>query len=221
MLKKERPIIFSTPMVQAILEGNKAQTRRPIPVDPDLKHLRTGIELGNIPPDDRIITFFKTDNNFKMSPSISCKCPYGIPSDLLWVREKHRFIELESGEDCIQFADETIIPFPNDKELCEKYLFNSNFDKWRPAKYLPKKLARIWLEITDIRVEKLKKISVEDIKAEGVYPNMDGIDMSVRNDNYAYCKTFIRGWDRIYAKKGYSWEFNPWCWVIEFKRIKP
>lgn len=164
---KQRPILFSTDMVRAILARKKTQTRRV--VKPQY------LERGSTP--------FHTAK----------KSPYGLPGDQLWVRETFVW----EGE--TKYTD--ISPIGN-------FYYKADFEsgdgptKWKPSIFMPREAARIILEITEIRVEKLHELSYADAKAEGVeYP-------------HDFCKL----WEKINGLE--SWMRNPWVWVITFKRIE-
>lgn len=188
---KERPILFSTPMVQAILSGRKLQTRR-IVKDYMLQNNE----------DPEIEEFLKVT---------VLNCPYGKVGDLLWVREtimNHKWI----GE----------FHYKADKDNS----FIKEMKGWFiPSIHMPKEAARIWLEITDIKVERLKDISEEDAIAEGVERIADGFK------NYAKIPKLIstlQCFDKAYYSYLSLWEsingfesseLNPWVWVITFKRV--
>jgi hypothetical protein len=98
---------------------------------------------------------------------------------------------------------------------------------WRPSIFMPRLYSRITLEVVGIRVERVQDISASDALAEGIERSQRVKGMAViKNDDlggYDVVKpvyAFYRLWDSINAKRGYSWESNPWVWVIEFKRVK-
>lgn len=183
----QHPIIFSTPMVRGILDGRKTQTRRIIKPQPykngDTWHYNKK-SFGNSPP-----------NEVCNSPIPGLKCPYGQPGDLLWVRETWA---PAMGEICFK-ADYS------DKVLSEK----RNKGLWKPSIHMPKAAARLWLKITDVRVERLHDISEKDAIAEGC--------TRTRKEDYSAEWDFADLWESIYG--GESWEANPWVWVIVFDRI--
>ena len=152
---KERPILFSAPMVRAILDGRKTQTRR-VAKNVVAVHSKTGEALT------------QTDS---LGPRI--RCPYGQPGDRLWVRETH-FINDFRGADIP--ADER-----NDAEIVfaatdMDYVRNLEDDEgfaWRPSIHMPRWASRITLEITGVRVERLNDISEADCRAEGLADNVD------------------------------------------------
>lgn len=200
---KEHPIIFSTEMVKAILAGKKTMTRRVIKPQPKIVHA--------LYPDATIETEQLFENIERL------KCPYGQVGSVLWVRETW-----DSAHDNVTG---TAIFYKAD--------FNDTVPKgdftWHPSILMPRWASRIILEITNIRVERLNQISVEDIKAEGtppfgVCPVNTAMLLTGTNNlddlQHALSRSMFQDlWDSINAKRGYSWESNCWVWVIEFKRI--
>lgn len=223
---KQHPILFSTPMVQAILAGNKTMTRR-----------LNGLEKINTNPDDwqfewadfslkmpwrftQISTVSEktlADKSFYQSET---KCPYGKPGDVLWVRETwaHRFSI--NGQ---YLPNEFVFKSTNDP-----HEGNSTHEelglKWFPSIHMPKSACRLWLEITDIRVERLQVISEKDAKAEGVELQKNHkwknyrIGTEPKEGFSMPFSSFETLWRKIHG--GDSWNANPWVWVIEFKRIE-
>lgn len=219
---KELPILFSTNMVRAVLEGRKTQTRRIVDTSKrgwDAQKMRLSF-TQNITPDDcrfgnkavqtEIVGFhaFFTGEGYE-GHQIGVKCLYGQPGDVLWVRES--------------FAKATIAG----KEVygyksLEKY---PSAIKYKPSIHMPKDAARIWLQVDEIRIERLQDISDEDAIAEGIqkygpfgefkgsaHPN--GGAMKFRA--YSKATTAFRDiWEEINGQE--SWQTNPWVWVIKFK----
>ena len=179
---EERPIIFSTPMVQAILDGRKTMTRRVVKPQPARSPYWTQYENSG--------AFYPA--TLDAEPSV-LKCPYGPVGDMLWVRETFGFDPwhyLEGHDSILYRADQKI---------------DSDYPiKWKPSIHMPKKYARIWLEITGVRVERLKDLSPKDGIAEGV----------------EHWSIFPSLWDSINKKK-YPWSSNVWVWVVEFRKVAP
>ena len=213
---KERPILFSAPMVRAILEGRKSQTRRVVKPQPF---------AGWYPS--------KCTNGWGFchpqgeAPAVLFQCPYGVPGDRLWVRETWAYFNAD--EDLYQ-KNKGALAFRAtwDSDRCEWPQFARAIsyipgDRWRPSIHMPRWASRITLEITDVRVERLQEISEEDALAEGVREiggNFEGC--------YEFCDRlsgtnardcFGRGWDSINAKRGSGWDANPWVWAISFRRL--
>lgn len=196
-MKKERPILFSTLMVQAILQGRKSQTRRIVKPQPDENGMSY---MANAPLDWNYERdgewkpwFFDTDEGERYA----IHCPYGNPGDILWVRETFSLSNDINGN------------FNHFNYKADNDPLNS-IVKWKPSLFMPRAACRLRLEIINIKVERLQDISEEDAKAEGVetlglYP---GYDISYRGK-------FEGLWNSINGNE--SWEMNPWVWVIEFK----
>lgn len=225
----EKPILFSGPMVKALLDG-KTQTRRVLTPQPDHHH------------SGKLITF-KGGCTFGVviggSTKLNWKCQYGQPGDRLWVRETFAFKkgadvrERHVGTD----LDETLGEMPHYAyratepqwgEFTEGSMKGKRCFKWRPSIFMPRKASRITLEITDVRVERLQEISREDVRAEGI-PETYGEWGAIRFpgfeshiwDNMRFNEQFKMCWDQLNAKRGYSWDSNPWVWCISFKLEAP
>ena len=193
-MTKERPIIFSGPMVRAILEGRKTQTRRVIKPQPYF-----ACEKCNKDEELKVI-LTGSGISFMLGPHMDSRdCPYGLPAvtdegkfnrdgDHLWVRETWGM----SGSERYEYK-----AFPADGES-----FRS-CSRWRPSIHMPRKACRLVLEIKNIGVERLQDISEEGARAEG----------------FESKKAFHGLWNEINEKRGYSWESNPWAWVIEFEKV--
>jgi len=215
---RELPIIFSAPMVRAILDNRKSQTRRVVKPQPASYSLSNGQWY---PPDGGKRCFHYANNHHLRISLPKDFSPYGQPGDLLWVRESIRAVELDAGLDCIEYqADKKTVAIPNTPEAADQWwsLYHHRGKEGAvvPSIFMPKWATRIWLEVTNIRVERLQEISEEDAKAEGA-PLGECTD-----DPPCYAQGFIDLWNSINGKKpGCSWEDNPWVWAIEFRRVKP
>lgn len=202
---KERPILFSGPMVRAIREGRNTQTRRIIKPQP-------AFEFHGVP-------FLKVHGIGEKPNAI--KCPYGQPGDRLWVRETWGLMCYHDPTDWMR---ESIVGIP-ESELRERYLVEhaanwnlpSESAYWRPSIHMPRWASRIMLEIVSVRAERLRDISKEDAKAKGVIesyrPSID--PMGLANN---YTVEFFKLWESINGPG--SWDLNPWVWVVEFKEVK-
>jgi hypothetical protein len=217
---KERPILMSAPMVRAILDGTKTQTRRIVKIPASWDCFVCADWGGGWWPyksDDGENPSF--DNN-----EVPLNCPYGTAGDRLLVREtfyaygrwETRF-SAEKGRDEWHFIDMTL-------ECGHQYQFdtanitpsihkkrNGVTPSWwkRPAIFMPRAACRIYLEVTGVRVELLQDISEEDATAEGV----DGTPINDARFEFRALWESINGAD--------SWAANPWVWVVEFRRVKP
>ncbi|RJR07916.1 hypothetical protein C4588_06105 [Candidatus Parcubacteria bacterium] len=208
----EKPIIFSTAMVQAILDGKKTMTRRVVK-----NQIFTGAPLWGF---DAYIT---ENNKF----GFDCEdgewvCPYGQPGDLLFVRESWRLwltdIWPNGFKRLIKYeADDVTLRVPENQNAWFDKIEKNGYGK-RPSIHLPKFATRIWLEVTDVRVERLQSISDSDAIQEGV----DRTNTSI--PGYATMR-FKELWDSINGKPrkdgvDISWAANPWVWTVSFKRIE-
>ena len=229
---KERPILFSGPMVRAILSGAKTQTRRVIrsprlPVlasEPDHMWSLGGSKVGY-----RYRVGIGNDEGWRYEESsrdmVSC-CPYGKPGDRLWVRETWALVYADE-EEADDWPSHRAIPksspgmgwqvWHRAGHLWERDSREDNGFRWRPSIHMPRWASRITLEITGVRVERLQDISEENAAAEGVGPGY--MPNSLGSTTCAgYRPMFARVWRDINGPD--SWAANPWVWVIEFKRIE-
>jgi hypothetical protein len=183
---KHIPILFSTKMVQAILEGRKTQTRRVI------KTLAwdEGFNFYKFHAPKETQADFAFCHDPSKSKMLLSQCPYGHPGDVLWVRETWQTWALG-------------------------YLYKATYGdlpddiNWRPSIHMPKTACRIWLRITEVRVERLHDITRGDAMDEGCpFPNM-----ATGTNPRDWFKDL---WQSINGPE--CWEANPWVWVIDFER---
>ena len=220
----EKPILFSTELVQAILDGRKTQTRRVIKPQPDNKVNY----VESLKDDWWEFSQWYPDGDGTLIDNK--KCPYGKPADELWVRETWQALQHGSYEpfDCKpsqipeQYAD---LRYKADEGETQY--------SWKPSIHMPRWASRIQLSVDDIRVERVQEITEEDAKAEGIertewkystspYRNYEYERMKPGHNCSTARKSFQTLWDSINADRDYSWESNPWVWVVEFsiKNIK-
>lgn len=203
-----RPILFSAPMVRAILEGRKTQTRRVVkPQDSVEDHVdKSGaVEFIHL--------------HSPKCPGYcdyACKfpCPYGAPGDLLWVRETWA-IGPAKGDGAAYRADLSDDDIAEEREirrLAPKLSEEFRDARWRPSIYMPRWASRITLKITDVRVERLQEISLYDVQQEGL--GIDVGQLSREGARFAYGEL----WKSINGAE--SWAANPWVWVVGFERVK-
>lgn len=210
---KEYPILFSGPMVRAILDGRKTQTRRVVKPQPKHAIIRAVQERPG-----EFCKFYDADC---IDPGVLIECPYGQPGDQLWVRETWKtYSALDEFRPC------RILPGPALLYLADRgsTVLRPDVEPWgksRPSIFMPRSACRILLEIVSVRVERLNEISEADALAEGTtMPDSVLLDDSIHGSE-AWALSYKVLWDSINAKRGFGWEVNPWVWVIEFKRITP
>lgn len=199
---KARPILFSAPMVRALLAGTKTQTRRVVTPPrgwPQYSHA----DPFAMPP---AVWWWNGEHTHV---GVKQECPYGQPGDRLWVREtwqhsNHPFGPLDKTCAIFYRADYSADPHGMDGEKSPE----GKYRQWRPSIHMPRWASRILLEITGIRVERLQDISEADCRAEGLGDTVDRA--------HHWYRVL---WEQINGPG--SWEANPWVWVVEFKRIRP
>lgn len=217
---KAKPILFSGPMVQAILEQRKTQTRRVVKPQPDYFINCYG---GKPKPITGGFYGAVLTNNIEKN----IKAPYQ-PGDILWVRETFTKIrDIETGHiDTFYAASKKDFDTVRSTYLCDDEGFDTGRPfPWKPSIHMPKAAARIFLRVTNVRVEQVQDISEADATAEGIIgapcPNHSPICPDCMGTGWAEPPTvdFMFFWDSINAKRGHSWASNPWVWVIEFEPI--
>lgn len=196
---KERPILFSAPMVRAILDGTKTQTRRVAHVTDE------GCRPGFITPTAGF-TPRRIESHYTY-------CPYGQPGDRLWVRETHAIVPRTAYANSVG-VNQVLRPDDNhDAAVFREGWERSKPGRWRPSIHMPRWASRITLEIVRVRVERLHDISEQDAWAEGCL----GWDDDVTGGSSGYAE-FWNLWESINGEG--SWNKNPWVWVVEFKKVE-
>ncbi|KFX07244.1 hypothetical protein KP22_03900 [Pectobacterium betavasculorum] len=208
-------MIFNGEMVRAILDGRKTQTRRiikPQPFDRSQYRRDHQIEIisGRAENGDEIDGLYAYTKS--TGGTWDAKCPFGQPGDRLWVRETSG---LQVRRDALGGTGEfRVYRASNPDAIRYKTASGETAPiKWVPSIHMPRYASRITLEITDVRVERLKHIPRDGIIAEG-YPAERAID----GGDYDQFLWYRDLWESIYGVG--SWQANPWIWVIEFKQIK-
>ena len=185
-----KPIIFSTPMVQAILDGRKTQTRRLIK-DKDITN------NFDIDIDGSVYAYINPETGDSYPPTAIAKYQVG---DILWVRET--WSKDENGE----------YVYRTNYGTTEDDSFPPSMFKWKPSIHMPREAARIFLKVTNVRVERLQDITEEDAIKEGAKAygpnNCSGTSARI---------AFAEIWDKTATE--HEWRTNPWVWVIEFEKI--
>jgi hypothetical protein len=222
---KDRPILFTGPMVQALLreEDPKWKTRRVMKIQPQLapngefwhwphlgglSHWRNG---------EHVVSGWTTEKMFE-------SCPYGQVGDHLWVRETWTVTDYDWTPESFYTPPNSYLYRATDGETA---LADAAGHRWRPSIHMPRQASRIKLEITGVRVERLQDISEADAKAEGASPEAEPIYAS--DDPFdaspptygapTYRYGFRLLWNKINEARGFGWNTNPWVWVLEFKKV--
>lgn len=229
----ERPIIFSGPMVRAILSGAKTQTRRvvkPQPIDP----------LDDAGFDPVNLEWRWDHDNVR-------RCPYGVRGDRLYVKEKFACSDVyghtaklayDADARCGYKTGGVFVPHgrileasgygwwaSQPKACSDTYGLKGYGGRWKSSRFMPRWASRIALEVTGVRVERVQDISEADAIAEGI-THHDGLGVghsgfrySTDSPVYDTAKAaYAVLWDTINAKRGHGWGVNPWAWVVEFER---
>lgn len=237
---RERPILLSSPMIRAILDGRKTQTRRAVSPrgwNPNRMTLSKVVHHS----ESRIGTqaYFGDDN-------WGAPCPFGSPGERLWVRETwaaHPLDESEPPARILFAADGANYDFdvvgnarrgPRNLDRVDE-TGEWVVERWRPSIHMPRWACRLTLEITSARVERLQDISDADIEAEGtsawveaggvVYTPVAGFDGAQLNDDGKTITVkpnrvcFASLWDSV-SPANLRWRSNPWVWVVSFKRLE-
>lgn len=214
---REKPILFNTPMVRAIQNNIKTETRRiikPQPIMP-LVYISAGFKSSDVGkwkyPDENVWEYwgeqYKRPDNFKKEDEGRFwKSPYNA-DDILYVRETWAPLYKDETSDEIvgyMYKEQTIKEYdsvyPNGKD----YYWPG---KWKPSIHMPKEAARIWLKVNTVQVEQLQNITEECIAKEGLKSKAGFCEVWNSTVPYPY-------------RKCYGWDANPWVWVVRFERIE-
>jgi len=233
---KSRPILFSAPMVRAILDGTKTQTRR----------------IAKLTDSGRVKEPGGSRNWHPEDPNASLASPYGQPGSLLWVKETWAAQDRK-----LRTAKPTEIPEHERINYAADFTADDmdGLGPWRPSIFMRRWMSRIALEIVSVRVERVQDISEADAVAEGCTPTYShaGYDITTDRVNCFIVEGFVGGipkagdewqgmkvehvqphparqigtardeyrrlWNDINGR--YSWAENPWVWVVKFRRVQP
>jgi hypothetical protein len=228
---RELPILFSGPMVTAILEGRKTQTRRVI--------RKVGDEWRLAQPEFQVpgmAVYFTVDGRKRLA----VPCSFGSPGDRLWIRETYaRLADVRTAD-------------PGSTALTQNAFYRADYPtglhhddgsevKWRPCIHMPRVFSRIVLEVKAVRAERLQSITADEILSEGIRtpvttrncPQGKGVPLIRASGKYAPVKyleigvatadqiaraEFASAWDALNHKRGFGWETNPWVFVVTFER---
>lgn len=229
-MSTERGILFSAPMVRALLAGTKTQTRRvvkPLGADHIFQFRGTTAAAGADEPtgewawcgSPRVVTKY-------------IRCPYGVPGDRLWCREAFQADPpidstwaSTSWHGCPEHAQ--LSEIPERYRLPKHCIYRASWAgddiaRWRPSIHMPRWASRITLEITEVRVERLQSISEEDCYDEGIDPEGDdhnaGEHLAIGGSPVPAARwAYARLWERINGPE--SWDANPWVWAVSFRML--
>ena len=227
-----KPILFNTDMVQAILDGRKTATRRLVRPHNRKKAKEQGYFQGN-----GLLVDPSTDNGDKEGHvkdySIS---PYQ-PGDILYVRETWAFATCincdgdyrRKGAPAPCYDTQAVEYDDGDSISDGCFIYKAGLENperiiWRPSIHMPKQAARLWIKVTDVRLERLQEMKVEDCIEEGAFVYLSADGWFNRDVVEAEAKRkFGKLWDSTIKKTDislYGWDANPWVWVIEFERCR-
>lgn len=217
-----KPILFNTEMVRAILDGRKSVTRRVVKLKYSNTHLemftnKYGTRLVEMQNEEPGVTTIKNPDGTTTHKLLACieKEPPYHPGDILYVRE--------TWEECEDTGGYLYRAWPKFEPKDEDDAMKRLGLKWRPSIHMPKEAARLFLRVTNVRVERLQDITGEEALKEGVvskrpyfmYETVGQLEVYARNK-------FGEIWDSTIKKDDLfrcGWEANPWVWVIGFERI--
>lgn len=213
---KERPILFSGPMVRAILDGRKTQTRRVVKLTDAGRVKKPG-----------------SHKNWHLGdPDAVLACQYGEPGDRMWVRETFaNEVQVEHDQPPphndgrpVWYDDDGLwhqahyrATDPAPDLMYEDHPRDEPHCRWTPSIHMPRKASRITLEISGVRVERLNDICELHAQKEGAPLLSCGYDAKADLSFASHVKGFSNLWESINGHG--SWEKNPWVWVIEFRRL--
>jgi hypothetical protein len=222
-----KPILFNTEMVLAILDGRKTCTRR-ICKDAN-EYTVPDMEFYNADKRTYAVHNFADKEQMEQLSTAERTCPI-CPGDILYVRETWEHFDCcccEGDEhgNCYQEPQQNVL---NKSYGCYMYRATDEIygdARWHPSIHMPKEAARIWLKVTDVRVERLQEITVDDCHREGINIETSAVtDGETLNRNHDFSlEKFEILWDSTVKKSDidrYSWDANPYVWVISFERCE-
>jgi hypothetical protein len=192
----ERPILFSAPMVNALLAGTKTQTRRAVKPQTAVLTDEQARAFGVRPP---------AQENAPVVP-----CPYGVVGDRLWVKETWKADQIWDGIRPVEIHEGEPLLYTADEHATGVVTFE--WGRGRPSIFMRHWMSRITLELTAVRVERLNQISEADAQAEGV----DGCFVW-KGEVPSRVSLYQRLWEQINGAG--SWAANPWVWALTFRRV--
>lgn len=215
------PISFNTDMVRAILDGRKTETRRVIKFPVNRFTRKTPI-AGDVRVYKNTLRSDKISFHEDPSYCFDVKPPCRL-GDILYVREAY----------CPNYFYEGIAGFRSEGMRGNRNAYKADYrkeiigdvvpePKWKPSIHMPKEVARIWLRVTDVRVERLQEMTLDDFLAEGAFPSPEAFNDPENAFGQAK-RIFTEIWNSTIKKSDqdlYGWDANPWVWVIKFERCE-
>jgi len=214
MTNNTKPIIFNTEMVKAILDRRKTQTRRPIKLNIKKDNKTNSLNGAVFTIDNKLYFEHNLIENFskyKVGDILYVKETWTLGKKFTIKPENVWYIRNDLGNEVYYKAD-----------LNDNFYDPDNICKWKPSIHMPKEYARIFLKVTNVRVEKLQDMKIEDFLHEGINDNGFTVQYPENglNEFYKFLKNkWIDFWNST-KKDGYKWEDNPYVFVYEFERIK-
>jgi hypothetical protein len=214
---KETGIIMSGNHPRLILDGIKTQTRRVIKLKPPVSEF--GREWSTPFTNDGVTWIFTAGFGMALR-QLKVKCPYGQVGDRLWVKETWQ-LQMHSGCYDVAYKDGRQKDAGSNPYMREYQHLTKRCWQWRSPYFMPRWASRILLEIARIRAERLQEIEnhPEDYKAEGYQPFIHTDAEGAKRELSSSLIWFSLLWDSLNAKRGFSWESNPWVWVIDFQVV--
>ncbi len=220
-----KPILFNTEAVKAILDGRKSVTRRVVKPQPEGKPYL--MPQGSCWPG-----YFGTEESprvfappYQRGDTLYVREAFREFCGMLYGRENGTYIPLDDFEGYQYRADNACFIAKGINLFCDLFEDQMNdirYEKWRPSIHMPKEAARLFLRVTDVRVERLRNIDSEQAVDEGAVKKPNYTKRSELVLHSRYRKEFAKLWDSAIKKSDlprYGWEANPWVWAIEFERI--
>lgn len=208
----ERPIIFSGPMVRALLAGRKTQTRRIVKGVEECPHGYDGVVKATVPKEAHLVG--KHCFALASGESLYLRCPYGVPGDRLWVRET--FANLDEGD------GRKALHYRADKFSSDFLIDRAAGERWTPAIHMPRAACRLRLKVTGVRVERLFAITEVDCRREGMlrqkWREFKGYGWT-SDEGQPTSETARNAFEDLWHSINGAW-LDCWVWVIEFRREK-
>ncbi len=203
-----KPMIFNTEMVEALLDGRKTVTRRPMSPQPEPSEFGYDWWPSKIVGGMVKVNGFE-DGDYYLIEVIPYVCPIACKRDLIYVRETFRLFDNSDECGCSEFCG-----CPPTGTPVYFATHNDGDSKWKPSIHMPRWASRLTLKVTDVRIERVQEITEAQAEREGVSPSFEN-EFGKCPVPPSYRAGFFKIWDSIYE----NWRDNPYVWVIEFEVI--